>query len=125
MWPKYSSEYYKAHKAAHAARERRYKAKPGAKEKRADYARRYRASNPGKVKAWRDHNRLRSKERAAGRPIAECCEICGSTTELCFDHSHATGKFRGWLCHNCNFALGHAKDDPATLRALATYLEGS
>jgi hypothetical protein len=26
------------------------------------------------------------------------------------------------LCHNCNSALGHAKDDQARLRALIVYL---
>lgn len=122
-WPKYDPAYYQAHKAAHQAREKRYKAKPGAKEKRTSYMHRYRLANPDKVKIWRDSNRLRSKERAAGKPMAACCETCGATTELCFDHSHATGKFRGWLCHTCNFALGHAKDNPVLLRALADYLE--
>ncbi len=41
----------------------------------------------------------------------------------CVDHSHKTGKVRGVLCGRCNSALGHAKDNPKVLRALADYLE--
>lgn len=51
------------------------------------------------------------------------CTICGSNKKLCIDHCHATLKVRGWLCDNCNVSLGRAKDNPATLRALADYLE--
>lgn len=39
------------------------------------------------------------------------------------DHCHATGKVRGLLCAGCNSSLGHAKDKPETLRALALYVE--
>ncbi|WP_425584779.1 endonuclease domain-containing protein [Yinghuangia aomiensis] len=41
----------------------------------------------------------------------------------CVDHSHASGRVRKLLCHSCNLALGHAKDNPGILRALADYLE--
>jgi hypothetical protein len=40
-----------------------------------------------------------------------------------FDHCHTTGRFRGWLCRNCNVTLGLVGDDPNKLRALADYLE--
>lgn len=51
------------------------------------------------------------------------CEICGDGGKLCLDHDHTTGRFRGWLCSWCNSALGHARDNPDTLRKLAEYLE--
>ena len=46
------------------------------------------------------------KEKIAGRKKPEQCEICGAMGRICFDHDHATGKFRGWLCVRCNGALG-------------------
>ncbi len=51
------------------------------------------------------------------------CEVCNSQTKAHIDHDHATGKVRGILCHGCNVTLGHAFDNPVTLRALAVYLE--
>lgn len=39
------------------------------------------------------------------------------------DHCHVTRRTRGLLCQNCNFMIGHARDDPARLRAAAAYLE--
>lgn len=59
------------------------------------------------------------------------CVICGDVTPankkphefLGFDHSHQTGKYRGLLCRQCNWMLGHAKDDPLILRKGADYLE--
>jgi hypothetical protein len=56
-------------------------------------------------------------------PPGQVCEVCGATDNLRWDHDHATRKFRGWLCHGCNCALGFARDNPATLRGLAAYLE--
>lgn len=41
----------------------------------------------------------------------------------CVDHDHATEKIRGIICLRCNHMLGHAKDDPDTLRRGAAYLE--
>jgi hypothetical protein len=61
--------------------------------------------------------------KAAGRPRPSKCEICGNSKKISFDHSHQTGKFRGWLCHRCNCVLGWAHDDPKLLRKLARYLE--
>lgn len=39
------------------------------------------------------------------------------------DHDHKSGRIRGILCHACNLSLGHAKEDPTRLRALANYIE--
>lgn len=39
------------------------------------------------------------------------------------DHNHRTNGIRSVLCAPCNRALGHAKEDPARLRALADYIE--
>ena len=58
------------------------------------------------------------------------CEICGrsntwkgTAARLCFDHNHTTGKFRGFLCHSCNSALGYLKDDVTLAKAAFEYLQ--
>tara|TARA_R110000787_G_C13052234_1_gene406692 strand:+ start:36 stop:479 length:444 start_codon:yes stop_codon:yes gene_type:complete len=42
----------------------------------------------------------------------------------CLDHSHDTDKFRGWLCHLCNRAIGFLKDDINNMKRAIKYLEG-
>lgn len=61
------------------------------------------------------------------------CAICGrrpveGQKHFAIDHSHNTKlgepvRLRGVLCHDCNRALGLAKDDPKLLVAAARYLE--
>lgn len=87
----------------------------------------YRKNKPvrkHKVKAWRQAK----LESRASRPMASSCEACKTPAELldralCFDHDHSTGKFRGWLCFNCNLVLGHAKDSRDRLQLLISYLD--
>lgn len=49
------------------------------------------------------------------------CKIDKTTARI--DHCHRTNQVRGLLCDHCNWSLGHAKDNPVILRALAEYLE--
>lgn len=60
------------------------------------------------------------------------CAICkksesavrdGKVKWMAVDHCHSTMKIRGLLCQTCNSMLGQAKDDAATLRAGADYVE--
>ena len=50
------------------------------------------------------------------------CAICGNkpTRRLHVDHDHKTGALRDLLCSHCNHAIGHAKEDPARLRAMSS-----
>lgn len=70
-------------------------------------------------------SRVRCGARLLGRPRPEVCEIpgCGNAGKIHFDHCHKTEKPRGWLCFNCNAALGHVRDRAVVLRALADYLD--
>ena len=64
------------------------------------------------------------------------CPICESNEEQSkgkgnakngswvLDHDHKTKKFRGWLCHKCNRALGHFNDDEKILLKAIKYLKG-
>lgn len=56
------------------------------------------------------------------------CPICYRRQEefsrgFSLDHDHLTGKFRGWLCHNCNTGLGLFKDNIEDLKRAIEYLE--
>ena len=59
------------------------------------------------------------RERQGG-----ACAICGEqpAEALCVDHSHATDKVRGLLCHGCNLGLGHYRDDQRLTMAATAYL---
>ena len=60
-----------------------------------------------------------------GQPAAYSpCKICKSTPKtLVFDHCHRTNKFRGWICRNCNAAIGKLGDNLSGLMKAVKYLE--
>ena len=76
---------------------------------------------------WRGGNDTRYLRKTAPRPRPELCEVCGMKGKkrngITLDHNHKTGKFRGWLCSNCNTALGLVQESKQILRALIKYLE--
>jgi hypothetical protein len=53
--------------------------------------------------------------------------MCGkppARTRLNLDHCHARGVFRGWLCWDCNVALGKLGDSiDEAIRRLKKYRE--
>lgn len=87
-------------------------------------------------KKWREENpeRLRKYQRKyhgipePTRPCPEHCESCGMAfsaqkgKEARIDHDHTTGKFRGWLCRNCNCGLGMLGDFAESVRKILAYL---
>ena len=52
------------------------------------------------------------------------CAVCGQqqARHLHVDHDHTTGTVRGLLCHGCNAALGHLRDNPTIIRRLLQYI---
>ena len=87
-------------------------------------------------------NRLRLSAEERDKIISDAnhkCQICGAdkntndcvvtgkktTKSLCIDHCHETGKVRGVLCHSCNVALGHFKDDISLLKKATVYLSSN
>jgi len=102
--------------------------------KRAAY-RKWRLSHPEKDKA----NNRRCALRKYGltpksfddllKSQSGCCAICrtdqpnGPGKKLMVDHCHSTNIVRGLLCCNCNFLIGHSKEDASILHAAAKYLE--
>ncbi len=94
-----------------AAQEKRRKADPEGQKVR--YAR-WRSKREGELTA------------IAGRSRPALCEICHEfNLRIVFDHCHASGEFRGWLCDRCNRVLGTVKDSPELLMALRDYLKGA
>jgi hypothetical protein len=83
--------------------------------------------DPDYADIWREKNKQKQRkfrEKKAARPRPDHCELCGKQSEeICFDHCHQTNSFRGWLCHQCNQALGLANDSPELLHKMAQYLE--
>lgn len=79
--------------------------------------------------------RLRIKKEYGDPAKDHKCPICLKTAEElkgvggkkaknCWvvDHNHDTKKFRGYLCHNCNRAIGNFKDDIERLWRAIEYL---
>jgi hypothetical protein len=60
------------------------------------------------------------------------CAICSGINKtrtkrgfkrLAVDHNHTTGKVRGLLCQNCNWALGCLEDNLERVEKLVLYLK--
>lgn len=64
---------------------------------------------------------------APKKPISPIpCACCNKTLEpkdLHLDHDHATLKFRGWLCRNCNVGIGQLGDNIEGLEKALVYLK--
>lgn len=71
------------------------------------------------------HRQLKESRPPEGTP----CQICRrpmvyrrSASLMCFDHDPVTHEFRGWICQNCNTAIGKLGDNLAGLMAAVLYL---
>lgn len=52
------------------------------------------------------------------------CVLCKKQKRLLIDHNHETGKVRGYLCPQCNAAIGFFNDDVRMLQRAIAYLRG-
>lgn len=122
--------------------QRRYREKHP--ERVAATKRAWHAARPGYHTAWRRKKRkvdplyfMRVKWRnrygaVPPRMATSKCECCArryidmpnkKAKYPCLDHDHATGKFRGWICDDCNLAIGRAGDTLAGVNRLVAYME--
>ena len=63
------------------------------------------------TKCIRSHSALRRELRKTAPPKPIICECCGQPPKKwCLDHDHERNVFRGWLCDDCNTAIGALGD---------------
>jgi hypothetical protein len=111
------------------------------RKKRLANTARWKKQNPELVKEYstrKDRRAVRAAARrryqAKERGWAECtdypppptdskCAICHREMPLCLDHDHETGKFRGYICRDCNMGLGKLGDTVEMIRRVLAYLE--
>jgi Recombination endonuclease VII len=102
------------------------------KEENSEYHRKYRIRNLNRIidnRMLYDYGISKAEYDAIVKAQNNKCAICGlegsqnQHGRLDIDHDHKTGQVRGLLCNCCNKAIGTVKDNPATLRKAADYLE--
>ncbi|HEY2416802.1 MAG TPA: endonuclease domain-containing protein [Steroidobacteraceae bacterium] len=129
-------EYQRTYRLKHTARVRERKAawkKANPKKIATDRSDMF-ARN--KKRKWRDpdyhkrqvakakENRKLVRETKLGRKMPDKCDACGGNDGgIVFDHCHAKGHPRGWLCNSCNKSLGLLRDNPERLLKLIAYLK--
>lgn len=65
----------------------------------------------------------RWKRRERNRILSKQCQICGTDDNLCYDHNHNNGEYRGTLCKRCNSAIGLLDENILHLKRAIKYLE--
>lgn len=78
-------------------------------------------------KGCENNNRrvVRQLRRIHNKPMTgTMCEIqhC-KNTNLCLDHDHKNGSFRGWICTTHNVAIGAMNDTTDGVLAVLNYLQ--
>ena len=91
--------------------------------------RKWRRSNPNKVRANNRKHRYGITAEEFALRLSEqmgLCLVCSDPIDeatACVDHCHTHGHVRGLLCHPCNKGLGHFRDDTERLAKALAYLE--
>ena len=88
---------------------------------------RWRKKNSAHVKAKYalSNRKARGQTEAPTRPMPEQCERvgCARSGVLCEDHEKTTGRFRGWLCPQCNLGIVLLGDGAVGAAGALAYLE--
>lgn len=129
----YDKEYYERHKEERKIASRAYynkNAKRISEQKKV-----YRLVNKDKIRGIKleetyglsneEYNAILESQdgkcAVCGKPNSGYSDKGGNFRKMFVDHDHETGKVRGLLCRDCNFALGLLKDNPETILRLYEY----
>jgi Zn-finger protein len=136
--------YHRDWRAAHPEKQKQYGRKSYLRhrEKRLAAAAHWKKKNPERVKEYTSRKERRAHRTAAQRrhaakkfgfiectdypppPTGNKCAICHREMPLCLDHDHETGKFRGYICRDCNLGLGKLGDTVEAIRRVLLYMQG-
>lgn len=66
------------------------------------------------------------KKNAPPKPAHNRCIVCFNKPDnvLVCEHDHKADKFRGWICNECNVALGQLGDDAEGVARALAYIKG-
>jgi len=90
--------------------------------------REYRHSNIHEYRLKEQDKKAKARYGISGEEYRErmsssqCCGICDTRDNLCYDHDHETMDFRGVLCNRCNRAVGLLGDNEEGLIRALEYL---
>ncbi len=123
-WQLKNLEHYRKYQREY--RKRRIKSDPEFRARIQKPANKARRSRDKLTTLIKRHGCILSIELFETLEAISSCQICNkpfsSDTKRCYDHNHTTGQVRGVLCRDCNFGLGHFKDNPEILFKAHEYL---
>jgi ribosomal protein L34 len=109
-------KYYAEHREQVLEKQRIYDLTKRDKEKQRETKRKYYWSHRDKIRTYQAAKRKLKQKHGY-------CEICEQYRKLVYDHDHSTNAFRGWICTQCNVALGMVKDNKEILCKMIKYLQ--
>lgn len=112
---KTTQKYYQEHKEEIIKQNEEYRIKRGP-----DWWRTVGRKHYHKYK--KEYSAKRKAKRLASH-VFGVCPICKQYGRLCYDHDHATGLFRSWICGACNIMIGHSYESGRTLFNAIEYLQ--
>lgn len=80
----------------------------------------------------KERSKLVARIKKYAPPKSEVCDCCGKTeykgddrkmVSFVCDHDPVTEKFRGWICNECNVAIGNLGDNIEGLQKAIEYLK--
>lgn len=75
----------------------------------------------------RNHKSCKESKQELIKRFSKYCNSCGKFigASIHLDHCHKTGKFRGFICQNCNLIIGYAQENIQNLLYVIEYLKSN